>query len=122
MFGKLIGKINWVDTAQNLIIVIVSVSIGAAVGYKASTWANEATLAQVIPTIEKAIDKETIKNEIKNEIDIDKIKNSDSLNIVFSPDNNQKPTNVIKTDTDCIKLSDFTQSQQKRIKRWQEQN
>lgn len=101
-----IGTINWKNTAENLIIIIATLFVGAFIGYKASTLTNEKVLEQLIPTIERAIDKETIKNEIKNEIDIDidKIKKSDSLKIHINqiPENKQKPTNVIVQTKDSV--------------------
>ena len=104
MFG--IGSINWKNTAENLIITIVILLIGAFIGYKAARMAQNDVVEQLIPTIEKAIDKESIKNTIHNAIDlkIDKIKKSDSLNININqiPDNVQKPTNVIIKNQDSI--------------------
>ena len=106
MFGLKIGTINWKNTAENLAITIVILCAGAFIGYTASIKSNKMTIKLLIPTIEKAIDKETIENNILNKIDlkIDKIKKSDSLNININqkPINNQKPTNVIVKTKDSI--------------------
>lgn len=96
-----IGTINWKDSTQNLIIAAVCFLIGGLVGYQSSRMTSKDVIEQLKPTIEKAIDKESITNTIHNAIDlkIDKIKKSDSLNIVVNqkPINNQKPENVIVT-------------------------
>ncbi|MGE5944595.1 MAG: hypothetical protein ACM31G_09675 [Flavobacteriales bacterium] len=102
MFG--IGTINWKDAAQNLVIAIICFLTGAFAGYKASTIATDNAINQLKPTIDKAIDKETIKNTINNAIDlkIDKIKKSDTLKIEINqtPNNNQKPKNIIIKNPD----------------------
>ena len=100
--------INWKNTAENLGLSIITFLVGAAVGYFASTFTAQAMIDQMIPTIEKAIDKETIKNEIRNDIIMkdNKFKKNDSLNIIITqkPDNIQKPTNVIVSKKDSITL------------------
>lgn len=106
MFGLSVGTINWKDTVQNLIIVIVCVCLGAFIGYKAARMTQNDVIEQLIPTIEKAIDKESISNTINNAIDlrIDKIKKSDSLNIniIQTPNNKQEPVNIIIKSKDSI--------------------
>lgn len=112
---------NFRNLAENLIIVIVSASVGGFIGYTASTKANQQVVSQLTPTIERAIDKETIKNEIKNEIQIDKIKKSDSIRIVMDPHNRQDPTNIIVRDTcNGVDLSKLSESQLRRLRRWLE--
>jgi len=110
---------NFKNLSENLIIVIVSASLGGVIGYTASTKANKQVVTQLTPTIEKAIDKETIKNEIKNEIKIDKIKKSDSIRIVLDPTNNQKPINVIggcfHKDSSVVANKHLTRKQKKRL-------
>lgn len=95
-----VGNINWKNTAENLIIMIVVFLVGAYVGYKASIIATDKAIAQLKPTIEKAIDKETITNTITNAIDLEirKIKKSDTLtfNITQQPLNELKPINYIE--------------------------
>lgn len=102
----MIGSINWKNTAENLGLVLVGVIVGVIIGYTVSIRTAERMLEQQKDIIVRAIDKETIKNEIKNDIqvDIDKIKKSDSINIniVQTPNNNQKPTNVIIQRKDSI--------------------
>jgi len=101
-----VGTINWKDAAQNLLIALICVSFGAVGGYKMARNAQNAVVEQLIPTIEKAIDKESISNTINNAIDlkIDKIKKSDSLNINITqvPDNKQEPTNIINKKSDPV--------------------
>ena len=101
-----IGSINWKNTAENLIITIIILLVGAYIGYKASRMTSNDIIEQLKPTIEKAIDKESIHNTINNAIDlkIDKIKKSDSLNININqvPDNKQEPVNVILKNQDSI--------------------
>jgi proteasome assembly chaperone (PAC2) family protein len=98
--------INWKNTAENLGLVIIAFLVGATVGYFASTFTAKAMIDQMIPTIEKAIDKETIKNEIRNDIILkdNKFKKNDSLNININqiPANNQKPVNVVVKKKDSI--------------------
>jgi len=91
---------NWKNTAENLLLVLIGVVAGVFIGYAVSVKTAERMLEQQKSLIEKAINKETIKNEIKNEIKIDKIKKSDSISIVLSPENNQKPINVISKEID----------------------
>lgn len=98
---------NYKNLAENLIIIIVVGLLGGTIGYTASTKSNKQVIEQLTPTIQRAIDKETIKNEILNEIEVkvDKIKKSDSINININqiPDNNQKPKNVIVQKPDPVK-------------------
>ncbi|WP_411031664.1 hypothetical protein [Spongiimicrobium sp. 3-5] len=68
------------------------------------------------PTIERAIDKESIKNEIKNEIQIDKIKKSDSITITLDPTNNQKSINAF-SGKDCIPLKLLSDREKRKLKR-----
>jgi ribonuclease HIII len=66
---------NFKNLAENLIIVIVAVTIGGYVGYKASKESNKQTIQLLTPAIMEAIKKETtaIKNEFNTEIK--KVKN-----------------------------------------------
>jgi len=98
--------VNYKNLAENLIIVIVSALLGAGIAYYASTRANEETIALLTPTIREAIARETtsIKNEITHDIkvEIDKIKKSDSINIIIDqkPKTTQKPKNKITIKKD----------------------
>lgn len=98
---------NFKNLAENLIIVIVATIVGGVVGYNASILSNKQTITLLIPTIEQAIDKETIKNEILHKVDvkIDKIKKSDSINININqkPTTTQNPVNSIDKDATKIK-------------------
>ena len=92
---------NFKNLSENLIIVIVSVSIGGYVGYSASIKANKQTIQLLTPSLIEGIRKETtnIKNEITHDIsvEIDKIKKSDSLNInlIQKPNTKQEPINEV---------------------------
>ena len=100
---------NFKNLAENLIIVIVSALLGAAIGYYASTESNRTTIELLTPTIREAIARETtsIKNEITHDIQvrIDKLKKSDSLNININqnPETKQTPTNKITVKRDTVK-------------------
>ncbi len=61
---------NFKNLSENLKIVIVATSVGAVLGYLASTQANKQAIELLRPTIEQAIRKETtsITNEFKTEI------------------------------------------------------
>lgn len=114
--------INWKNTAENLALILIGVIVGVIIGHKVTKVTGESLINELKPTINKAIDKETIANTINNAIDlkIDKIKKSDTLeiNINQTPDNNQDPVNIITQEPcDSIwgKLSD---SRIKRLERW----
>lgn len=105
---------NWLD---NIIVMIFTsvVAYGAFYmghqsGLRACVETNKATMAEIIPMIEKAIAKETtaINNDIK--LNFDKIKNSEGMIIQVD----QKPTSTqnvvnqeIKTDSTKVKLGFF---------------
>lgn len=95
--------INYKNTAENIAIFFLGAILGAFISFVTVIKTTDNIIQQMTPTINHAIDKETIKNEIKNEIDlkIDKIKKSDSLRIIIDqkPVNNQEPINVIQNDT-----------------------
>ncbi|WP_435263446.1 hypothetical protein [Tenacibaculum sp. nBUS_03] len=108
---------NWKNTAENLGIVIVSALLGAGIGYFASTYSNKQSIELFTPTLLEAIKKETVKNEIDNKISIGKIKKSDSINIVLSPQNNQEPINNI-AKSNCVDISGLSDSRKRRVYRW----
>lgn len=62
--------INWKNTAENLIIALIGVIAGVAIGYYVSVKAAEAMLDNQKEIIVEAIRKETtsIKNEFNTEI------------------------------------------------------
>lgn len=113
-----------------LIIVLINVAtnsatyyLGTKAGFKYSTKASGQTLENVSGTLDKAIEKETIKNEVtnNNEVNIDKVKKSDSLVIEFKPNTatDQKPDNKIvapKKD-DCIDVKELSKRELKRLRR-----
>lgn len=124
---------NYKNLAENLILFIVTNTLTAIIVYNTCSKTNintsEAIIKKLIPTIEKAIDKETIANDIVNKIEVkvDKIKKSDSLhiNVNQEPNNNQKPKNAIiktsvKKEKDSIEKSwlgkVFSKKKYKKIK------
>ena len=117
---------NWKNTAENLGLVLVGIVFGVIVGHKITKATADSLIIELKPTIEKAIDKETIANTINNAIDlkIDKIKKSDTLaiNINQTPANDQKPTNaLVKSDNCVIDLKTYnklTDARKKRLNRW----
>ena len=102
-------KINWVNTTENLIQILISIVVGVFIGHKITVSTNNSVVDQLKPIINKAIDKETVKNETNNEINTRKIKNAKDLNLVLKPSNDQTATIKIKEQgllcIDTIKLS-----------------
>ena len=120
--------INWKNTAENLGLVLIGIISGTIIGHVITKKTADSLIIELKPTIEKAIDKETIANTINNAIDlkIDKIKKSDTLeiNINQTPENDLKPSNVLLKKDNCVvdlkaynKLSD---SRKNRLNRWLE--
>lgn len=101
------------NLAENLIIVLVSVLVGGFIGFMASNTSNKMTLKQVQPTLEKAIEKAT--NEITNKIEVPKIKKSQGVELVLTPDNKQIAVRDTCIGIDWEKLSS---GQKRRLKRW----
>ena len=77
-------KINWYNSLENIIFYFV----GSLITALAFTMFNKS----VEPTIQKAIDKETVKKEVNNEINTGKIKNVKDLDLLLKPSNEQKAT------------------------------
>ena len=117
---------NWKNTAENLGLVLVGIVFGVIVGHKITKATADSLIIELKPTIEKAIDKETIANTINNAIDlkIDKIKKSDTLkiNINQTPENDLKPSNVLVKKDDCYlsvkAYNRLTDSRKNRIDKW----
>ena len=117
--------INWKNTAENLLLILIGIVFGTVLGFKVSVKTSNHLIEQLKPTIDKAIDKETIKNEIKNEIDlkIDKVKKSDSIHINVNqvPENDQEQDVVINNDNGnqcsenevCVPVSTLSRKQKK---------
>ena len=109
-------KINWINTAENLIFALVFTVFGVFIGHKVTLSTNNSLVNQIKPIINRAIDKETVKNETNNEINTRKIKNAKDLNLVLKP-NTQKNA-VINNNLYCIDTSYLSLSEKKRLKRW----
>jgi hypothetical protein len=108
--------INWKNTAENLGIILVSVIVGVFIGHKVTVATNNSVVDQLKPIINKAIDKETVKNETNNEINTRKIKNAKDLNLVLKPNTEQKA--VLNNNLYCIDTTKLTKSENRRLKRW----
>lgn len=95
---------NFKNLAENLIIVIVAVSIGGFVGYTASINSNKQTIELLRPTIEEAIRKETtnITNEFKTEIKKLKSRGNGTTILEIKPKLDNE-IEVNKTSLDSIK-------------------
>lgn len=101
------------NLAENLIIVIVVGLLGGVIGYTAATKSHKVTLEQVQPTLEKAIAKAT--NEITNKIEVPKIKKSQGVELILTPQNEQIAVRDTCIGIDWDKLSS---GQKRKLKRW----
>ena len=118
----ILGKFNIRRTLIILGVAVVSFSAGAFMQHKLTLNSVGKTFNWFIPTVDKAIDKPTIENTISNDFDIGKVKNSDSLTIIFDPRNNQKPTNVISKNEPCYPASKLSAKELRRLKRKEKNN
>nr|WP_299385605.1 hypothetical protein [Allomuricauda sp.] len=114
---RIIKKIPWKALTILAIGFVIGFGTGAKTGHKV-TWLTTAKTLEKTGVAEK-VNKPTVTNDISNEINIEKIKKSDTLNIVLDPTNNQKPVNII-SDKECLKevMSALSVSRQKRLQRW----
>lgn len=119
-------KINLKNTLENIGYMAVAFLIGSFVGHKTTKVTSEAVVEILKPTIDKAIDKDTVENSIYNAINnnFEKIKKSDSLKIVIEQDpynDNNPTTNVVKKE-DCVvneaQYNSLSESRKNRLKRW----
>jgi hypothetical protein len=110
-------KINWVNTTENLVQILISTVFGVFIGHKITVSTNNTVVDRLKPIINKAIDKETVKNEVNNEINTRKIKNAKDLSLVLKPNNNQKAT-VNNSDLFCIDTTKLSKSENRRLKKW----
>ncbi|WP_431129796.1 hypothetical protein [Flagellimonas flava] len=103
-------RFNFKNITENLIYVLGGVIIGAGI----TMWTQKSTLKQMQPTMDKAIEKAT--NEITNKIEVPKIKKSEPVQIIMSPNNEQ----IAVVDTCLGDISKLTEGQRKRLQRWLE--
>ena len=126
MFG--IGAINFKNSFENIIFLIIGVSIGASVTYLAVSKTNKDTsetiLQALTPVIKQALSEEKMTNVVQNVIkpEFDKIKNADGFTVVLDqkPNTDQKPTQNIEGDSiicDCYIKSDQVSKLSNRTKR-----
>jgi len=104
---------NWKMLALALIIYSAGVLSGGFVGHKATLKTNQSNLEQMTPTLNMAIEKST--NEIINKIDVPKIKKSEPVQIILSPNNEQI---AVRDTCNTIDLTKLNNSQLKRLQRW----
>lgn len=106
LLGKLLGKkpINFRRTLIILVVCMLSSTAASFVTHYFTLRACNKTIAKITPTLDEAIKKPTISNNIENSVNTGKIKKSDGVTLVLTPDNDQKPVNVISNETDCVPL------------------
>jgi len=114
----MIKKIS--NLSENLIIIIIVGSLCGGIGYFAGSSGvakgQKITLEQVQPTLDKAIEKAT--NEITNKIEVPKIKKSEGIQLIMTPNNEQ----IAVRDT-CIwaGVERLSERRKNRIKGWLKQ-
>nr|WP_299488566.1 hypothetical protein [uncultured Allomuricauda sp.] len=113
----IIKKIPWKALFILSIGFVSGLTLGVNFGHKVSWLSFEKTLNS--KTVSEAVNKPTVTNEISNDISVGKVKNSEGIEIVLDPVNNQKPVNIISNDT-CLKmdLTKLTDGQRRRLDRW----
>ncbi len=106
--------INWKNTAENLILVLVSVIAGVAIGYYVSVETAETMLENQKEIIVEAIRKETtaINNTVKTEINKVKNRKGEPININITPNTDQELSQ--QNNKDQIILQDTTSKPEKR--------
>jgi hypothetical protein len=79
--------INWRNIAENLVLTLISVTLGVLIGWQLTIRTVDAALEQQKSIIEEAIRKETtsITNEVKTEIRKIKGKKSGPISIEIDP-------------------------------------
>lgn len=100
--------INWKNTAENLILVLIGVVAGAFLGYFISIKSSEVMLESQKEIITEAIKKETtaIHNTVKTEINKVKNRKGEPINIVIEPNNdnelNQQNNKITSQDSTSV--------------------
>lgn len=91
---------NFKNVAENLAIALVGVVFGAVLTFFTITQSNKALSNQLTPIIKQAIEKETtaITNEFITEIKKLKSKNGGNVELVITPDIDNK-AQTVKTET-----------------------
>ncbi|MGJ5643209.1 hypothetical protein [Formosa sp. S-31] len=81
---------NWKNTAENVLILLLGILIGVVIGYKVSVTTAEKMLDNQKALIEQAIQKNTtaINNTVTNEFSKIKSNKADPINIIIKPDSN----------------------------------
>ena len=84
--------INWKNTAENLLLVLIGVVAGVAIGYYVSVKTAEKMLENQKEIIVEAIRKETtaINNTVKTEINKVKNRKGEPININITPNTDQE--------------------------------
>ncbi|WP_435138904.1 hypothetical protein [Formosa sp. A9] len=81
---------NWKNTAENILILLLGILVGVVIGYKVSVTTAEKMLDNQKALIEQAIQKNTtaINNKVTNEFSKIKASKSEPINIIIKPDSN----------------------------------
>ncbi len=108
---RIIKKIPWKALLILLVGLMLGLGLGVNFGHKISWLSFEKTLNS--KTVSEAVNKPT--NEVNNKIEVPKIKKSQPVQIIMSPNNEQ----IVVRDTclgiDYTKLND---SQKRRLEKW----
>lgn len=108
---RIIKKIPWKALGILTAGLLIGVIIGLKYGHKITWLTTEKTLNS--KTVSEAVNKPT--NEILNKIEIPKLKKSEPVTIIMSPDNKQISVKDTCSGIDYTKLND---SQKRRLKKW----
>lgn len=108
---RFLTKIPWRALLVFAIGMVIAFPLGAKYGHRITWLTTEKTLEKT--GVSEKVNKPT--NEITNQIEVPKIKKSEPVQIIMSPDNQQ----MIVVDT-CIGIdtSKLTSGQKKRLERW----
>lgn len=90
---------NFKNVAENLVIVLIGIVFGSVLTFYMITQSNKALGKQLTPIIQQAIAKETtaITNEFITEIKKLKSKNGGNVELIITPDiDNKAQTNITK--------------------------
>lgn len=117
MFG--ITKINVRRTSILLSIFLLGIFAGNYLGSSGAWRIVEKTLNT--ESVNEALNKPTQNSTVNNNLKIDKIKKADTLTVNFNPKTDQKPLQVITSDS-CtqlrLKIKTLTKSQKRKFDRW----
>ncbi len=92
---------NWKNTAENILILLLGILAGVVIGYKVSVTTAEVMLENQKELIYEAINKNTtaINNTVTNEFKKIKSRKSEPINIVIKPESNNAIQSNEASDT-----------------------